>query len=322
MSVFVKIEEMLPKHSEGPVPGVYIVELQSSPYIYIGSTGNLYQREMSHRNQLKRGEHPNTKLQLLYAPENGVHFNIVKRTQSKEEALSLEQELLDQHKDNPYCLNIATNAKAAAAGRILSEATKAKMAQAHIGRTHTDEAKEKMRKPRLGFTHSEEAKQRIGDAQTGRKHSEETKRRMSESQKAVPRKSPTHTVETKEKMRKPRLGVVSEEARKHMSEAQRGRPHSEETKLLISKIRKGTTHSEETKEKMSAWQIGKTHSEETKEKIRQATIQACGISVTINGQTYTSISGAARELGVPWLIAKRLAMKTALTAIPKTELNH
>lgn len=204
-----KVEEILPKYSDFSVPGVYIVEIPGSPYIYIGSTGNLNQRKRQHRSELNRGIHSNQKLQLLYSPKNGVDFKVAQRTQTREAALALEQELLDQHKNNPFCLNIATNARVPAAGMIRSDETRAKISQALKGRRPTEESKEKMRQAQIGRTHSKETKQRMSESHKGTTHSEDTKQQMSKARKGILRSE-----ETKQRMRTPR----SEEAKEKIKQ--------------------------------------------------------------------------------------------------------
>ena len=80
----------------------------------------------------------------------------------------------------------------------LSEETKQKISEAHIGKTHTEETKQKISESLIGKIHAEETKQKIGEAQQGEKsywygkrgeetsmygkfQSEETKRKISES---------------------------------------------------------------------------------------------------------------------------------------------
>lgn len=112
-------------------------------------------------------------------------------------------------------------------GKVVSEESRKRMSEAHIGLTsgmkgkkHTLESREKMSKAQKGKVISEWQKEQISKANSGRVVSEETR----------------------EKIRQSRLGkCFSEEHKKKLSEAKKGRPSS----------RKGCTLSAEQKQKIS-----------------------------------------------------------------------
>lgn len=164
-----KNKKLMPKRSDSSVPGVYIIKLPGLPYFFIGSTSNLYRRESMHRSQLNRGVHENPKLQQFYVLEKGIEFNIIKRSMPMDEVFALERELRDQHKDNPYCLNMT------------SAESNEKMRKTHLGTTRSEETRRRMSealKGRKGTPHSEESKQLIREARIGTTRSEKTKEKM------------------------------------------------------------------------------------------------------------------------------------------------
>ena len=122
----------------------------------------------------------------------------------------------------------------------LSEETRKKMSEAHIGMRYSKERNEKISKSKkgeiLGRKPSEETRKKMSLAKLGKKHTEEAKRKMSEAHKGKP---------------SPMLGI-------HLSE---------ETKRKINEARKGK----------GSWNKGmkglQKHTEETKQKIREARLK-------------------------------------------------
>lgn len=104
-------EERVPKRSEGPVIGVYVVEIPESPFFYIGSSGNLFERAKAHKRELQRGKHHSEKLQGLYDHEQEMSVTVLQKAATRDEAYDIEQELLDLHLNNPFCLNLSASAR-------------------------------------------------------------------------------------------------------------------------------------------------------------------------------------------------------------------
>ena len=136
-------EERVPKRSEGPVIGVYVVEIPESPFFYIGSSCNLFNRAREHRKELRQGKHPSAKLQGLYDHEQEMSVTVLQKAASRDEAYDIEQELLDLNKDNPFCLNIARDARCASKGRPNPEL--AERNRARDGYTLTEKRLENIR---------------------------------------------------------------------------------------------------------------------------------------------------------------------------------
>jgi hypothetical protein len=99
-------------------------------------------------------------------------------------------------------------------GQIVSNETKLKMSNAHIGIKKTDEHKKNISKGRTGIKFSNKHKLNMSITNKGKPKSEETKKKMSDSQKGK---------------------IKSEEHRKKLSESHKGKTLSQEHKLKISK---------------------------------------------------------------------------------------
>jgi len=151
-------------------------------------------------------------------------------------------------------------------GPSLSEETKRKISEAHIGLQAGD------KHPMYGKNHSEISKQKISKAlkdincgwwNKGLKRSEETKQKISKALtgKFIGSQSPMYGYSP------------SKETRRKMSEAKKGKPSNR-------KVKKSGPLSEETKRKMSeahkgipSWNKGKKMSEEFKRKMRDTTLR-------------------------------------------------
>jgi group I intron endonuclease len=151
-SVFV---EDLPVYSEGAVVGAYVLAHKSTGCFYVGSSVNLRERINLHQSHLRRGIHANKKLAELVAHDDEVSVGVV-RTHTREEAYAIEQAVLDQHHGDPYCLNIAKDAKSSPKGRPLSPETRHKQSQSLQGREFSEESRLKMSQASLGVPKSQE----------------------------------------------------------------------------------------------------------------------------------------------------------------------
>jgi group I intron endonuclease len=141
-----------------------------------------------------------------------------------------EKEALRQRMTgNTYCV-----------GRVRSEASRARTSAAlkgkpkspehiakMIGHPVSEETRQKLRDAHLGMTASDETKAKMSESQTGRTHSEETKAKI-----ALASTAHRHSDLTKAKLREINTGrVPSEETRRRMGEAGRNRkPPSDETR--------------------------------------------------------------------------------------------
>lgn len=102
------------------VPAAYVLSHPSTGKRYVGSTVNLYNRVCLHKSRLKAGTHDNRPLQEAY--NNNARFDLSAiLTDSKEKALDLEQQLLDEGHVCNDLFNIATDARRSMAGKTVSE---------------------------------------------------------------------------------------------------------------------------------------------------------------------------------------------------------
>jgi group I intron endonuclease len=86
--------------------------------------------------------------------------------------------------------NICTTA-GSTLGKLHSEKTKAKMAEARVGLNHSKETKAKMAEARVGLKHSKETKAKIAEARVGLNHSKETKAKMAAAKLGIQRSEET-----------------------------------------------------------------------------------------------------------------------------------
>ena len=133
----------------------------------------------------------------------------------------------------------------------VSEETKRKLSEAHIGNTLSKETRRKLSEANKGRKHTAETKQKISDSNSGEKNyqygkplPEETKQKISETLKgrSSPMKGKKHTAKTLERM---------SEAQKGEKNHNYGKIPSEETKQKISDSKKGKKLSVETRRNMS-----------------------------------------------------------------------
>lgn len=110
------------------LPGAYIIFHIGSKNVYIGSSGDLYRRLIKHKSMLNKGTHKNKNLQKEFdRHENKNMIFITYPTSNKEEATTLEQNLLDSYNGNPRLLNIATDALIAQNGQKHTDETRTKL---------------------------------------------------------------------------------------------------------------------------------------------------------------------------------------------------
>lgn len=112
-------------------PGAYALTQENTGLTYIGSTGNIYARICSHYGRLRAGDHRNSNLQEAFNVDPRFNLSICE-TETREEALEIEQALLDKHHGSALNLNIATNAGKPALGRPMNPVTKQLISNAKI----------------------------------------------------------------------------------------------------------------------------------------------------------------------------------------------
>lgn len=179
----------------------------------------------------------------------------------------------------------------------MSEQTKEKLRQNHLGKHNSEISKEKLKQtwrnnghPRKGKHHTEETKNKISQANTGCKHSQEQIDYISEmfTGKGNPFYGKRHTDETKKK--------ISEYAKERFSDYSNnpfyGKHHTDEAKERMSEA-----HKKIPKEKHGRY--GKKISQYTKDAIRKSHIKEV-IQYDKNNneiEHYDSIVNAANAIG-------------------------
>lgn len=138
-------------------PGMYILSNPNRTLCYVGSTGNLNNRRISHISSIKgKYDCNNPGVQALF-DEHGLNllFNYIKAT-DREHAYDLEQAYLDEHYGQPYLLNKAKDARMSAKGIPMSEELRQRHSQRMMGNTLG-----------VGKVVSEYQKQRTSEANKG-----------------------------------------------------------------------------------------------------------------------------------------------------------
>lgn len=128
-------------NSTEPVAGAYLAVTRDR--VYVGSTGNSYDRIQKHKSLLKHGKHWNKELQEGF-DQTGKLDVVVFPMPNSQAALQLEQKLLDKGKEMGAVLNIAEDVTRSQQGRPVTEEVKEKLRY-----TRTDEQKKRMKEGRL-----------------------------------------------------------------------------------------------------------------------------------------------------------------------------
>jgi group I intron endonuclease len=179
---------------------------------YVGSSCDVKNRLITHRQLLKNNKHHSPHLQNAYNKYNkdNFTFDIIKEVPI-ENLLEEEQKWLDIAKQEPdKWYNTSFNAERTRAGMKHSDETKKKLSIAHKGMPSwnkgipmAEETKKKLSLACIGKSMpscSEETKQKISIANTGKLQSEEVKQKRSILLRGKPTWSSTHKKEMSEKM--------------------------------------------------------------------------------------------------------------------------
>ena len=162
------------------IRGVYYILNKINNKIYIGSSCRIYKRFKEHRYFLNKNKHINKHLQRAWNKynEENFEFGIIEIVcDIDDDLLDAEQAWMDYFNsyDIQYGYNISAYAEGSG-GYKVSEETKEKIRQWHIGQKASEETKNKLsllRKGELngfyGKHHSEEAKEKIKNSKVGKK---------------------------------------------------------------------------------------------------------------------------------------------------------
>jgi len=267
--------------------GIYEIKNNINGKIYIGSCSDTNNQiegriENGHFYRLRKGTHPNPKLQYAwnkYGEEN-FSWSILQELTNTDNILDIETEWINRLKsyDNSIGYNIAKDALAPMKGRTMSSEARSKISEAVKGRSVSEKTKEKLRNRVV----SDETREKIRKANLGKKISEDTKIKLSIGQfkryckdrgveytyelyeehlkKKEIKKNKQNKEEWKEKLRQANLGKkASKETREKMSRSQRNYfdnnpkpPISDETRQKLCLAQKKRFENKEEREKIWA----------------------------------------------------------------------
>jgi predicted GIY-YIG superfamily endonuclease len=121
---FTNATEKLTK-SKDSHPAAYVLLNTETEKVYVGSTENLYKRIHNHKTNLLNGEHKNKNLQDSFNNDPLFNLSFI-QTKNVEQAINIEQQIIDTFVSDGILLNIATDARLPRKGIKLSEETKEK----------------------------------------------------------------------------------------------------------------------------------------------------------------------------------------------------
>ena len=147
--------------------GIYRIELGNG-HFYIGSAIDIDKRKRDHRNDLKRGIHPNRIVQHCWNKYGVFEFTVLEEC-VKDGLIVREQFYLDQHCDNPKNVNLVS------------------IAGSNLGLKHSAETRAKISAAKKGHKHSAESRAKMSAAHKGVPLSAEHRAKMSAARKGVPK---------------------------------------------------------------------------------------------------------------------------------------
>lgn len=122
-------------------PAAYALLHPSTGGVYAGSTGDLYHRISQHRTKLRTGTHSNRNLQAAY-DQNPTFTLRFKITETVEEAIVVEQTILDTFLPLGNLLNVSTDATKGGKGHVVSDSAKERIRQASQLQFSTEDSRE------------------------------------------------------------------------------------------------------------------------------------------------------------------------------------
>ncbi len=197
--------------------GVYRIDL-GNEWFYVGSSQDMAIRERDHRAGLERGCHGNRIMQNVFNKHGAFEFTVLGRYPA-DQIIEREQLLLDQHCQDPKCVNIATVAGTSPmAGRKHSDFSKAKISASKTGRKLAPEHVAKIRAANKGKDRTPEWRAALSAAGMGHQVSDETRAKI--SAQLTGKSRPPLSLETRAKMSAAAIGKTkSPEHRAKLSAA-------------------------------------------------------------------------------------------------------
>ena len=142
---------------------IYKIENTKTCQRYIGRTNNLENRKHKHFSKLKKNKHHSPHLQNAYNKYGEKVFQMIVLCSglTKDEAVELEQLILDECFDDLYNCSRSATTPMGSGDKHTAEAKK-KMSEARLGKFKGENH------PRYGKQHTEESKKKISEARLGK----------------------------------------------------------------------------------------------------------------------------------------------------------
>ncbi len=117
-----------------------------------------------------------------YVAKYGLDVKILTDNLSKDEAMSMEKQLIKEHgrlNNNTGVLVNLTDGGEGTYGVVRSVETRRKLSEAQKNKHHTEETKQKLREINLGKKRTDETKKKISKSMSGKTHTKETREKLS-----------------------------------------------------------------------------------------------------------------------------------------------
>lgn len=144
----------------GPIQmhAVYTITHPSTGVFYTGRTSDFNRRKLNHTSMLERGVHSNSNLQAAYNNNPHIEWEVTE-VDGKEEAITIEKELIKIHGTSPLAANfhhLKTSEKVIAS---FSDERRESIRSRMTGTTHTEETLARMREVQKDSRPSDDALQ-------------------------------------------------------------------------------------------------------------------------------------------------------------------
>lgn len=238
--------------------GIYCITNTETAMQYVGSAVDLDGRFKRHIRQMKAGTHPNKFLLMDYDRhgEQSFRFEVLELC-SDTVLLEREQHWIDQLGAAVTGYNIALTAGSPMKGRKQSEATRAKMREAHRNRKPiSEETRQRLRdaakrreeaKKLNGYEVSEETRKKLSEAGKGREVTEETREKLRKTN-SRPKRTPAELAAIEAQKGKCPERLLTPEARGKHADAVRERWQDPEFRARMKASMKGAKKRKSTAE--------------------------------------------------------------------------
>ena len=167
--------------------GVYRIENEKNGRVYIGSTGNLYERWRQHRQMLRNNNHHANHFQNAYNKYGAGRFTfgVCAFVDDPSRLNETEQTFIIRYKSDKPRYGYNVQSLPMGAGSKPSPETRRKLSEAGKRRTHSPETLCKLSEAGKRRTHGPETRRKLSEARKRKNLSPETLRKLSEAGKAL-----------------------------------------------------------------------------------------------------------------------------------------